>query len=91
VRPQATATFRINPDDLSEWVTFPTLDELVPLGRPVVSPLPERPIPLRYTRQVGEQPEPAPVSVVGCPYCQRVPCEDNAHRLWKLGLNGVDA
>jgi hypothetical protein len=44
----------------------------------------------RFSRPVGEQPEPAPVSVVGCPYCQRVPCEDQVHALWRLGLNGVE-
>jgi hypothetical protein len=43
-----------------------------------------------YFRDHGEQPEPAPVSVVGCPYCQRVPCEDQVHALWRLGLNGVE-
>jgi hypothetical protein len=44
----------------------------------------------RYTRPHGEQPEPAPVSVVGCPYCQRVPCEDQVHALWRIGKSGSD-
>jgi hypothetical protein len=45
----------------------------------------------RFTRQVGEQPEPAPVSVVGCPYCQRVPCEAPvAHGNWRRGVSGSD-
>jgi hypothetical protein len=43
-----------------------------------------------YFRDHGEQPEPAPVSVVGCPYCQRVPCEDQVHALWRIGKSGSD-
>jgi hypothetical protein len=48
-------------------------------------------VPKKHTRDVGEQPEPAPVSVVGCPYCQRVPCEAPvAHRLWRAHSSGED-
>jgi hypothetical protein len=45
---------------------------------------------VRFLRPHGEQPEPAPVSVVGCPYCQRVPCEDQVHALWRIGKSGSD-
>jgi hypothetical protein len=60
-------------------------------AEPLVGKLEVVTVNTRYTRQVGEQPEPAPVSVVGCPYCQRVPCEAPvAHGNWRRGVSGSD-
>lgn len=50
------------------------------------------PVILRYTRAHGEQPEPQTVSSIGgCKWCERVPCEDFVHALWRDQRNGSDA
>ena len=44
-----------------------------------------------YTRPHGEQPELQPVSSLGaCPFCERVPCEDGVHALWRARKSGSD-
>lgn len=45
----------------------------------------------RYTRAHGEQPEPQTQSSIGaCKWCERVPCEDMVHGLWRQSKNGQD-